>query len=351
MGTIRQDAINTYEAVPDKIPAGMLSSPHIRYCVEKFKIIGSFEEKCLSSATYHMRLGSKALTWENGKKTEYNLADKINKNKDITNELVLKPNSLTLVTTIETFNLPKDIIARFNLKSSWVHKGILLGTGPIVDPELQANLLIPLHNFSNSNISIKYGEKLISVEFTKTLNPNDTFYIKANDIAKYKPNEHWKFDFESYWKRIGQSTVESSVSFTLSEMSDTLKKANDRVKFFSIAAIIGSIGVFIALITLVFTTWMVIDDANQQVKNAEKIIQDTHLENFEEKNLALNNDLRNFKALYKKTMNDNIELTRRVTELEKKITFIVTNTTNNKVKTNSLEQNLRCNTNNNNDVK
>ena len=86
-----------------------------------------------------MRIGGKVLTWNKGEKVEYRLGDQDDLNKKLRSKVVLKPNSLTFVTTIEKFNLPKDIIARFNLKSKWVHQGLLLGTGPIVDPELNAN--------------------------------------------------------------------------------------------------------------------------------------------------------------------------------------------------------------------
>ena len=156
-------AVNTYG--DENIPSGMLSSPHIAYCAQKYRIIENYDESCLGPATYHMRLGGKVLTWEFGERVEYFLGENDNKKKNIRKKVILKPNSLTFITTIESFNLPKDIIARFNLKSKWVHQGILLGTGPIVDPELVANLLIPLHNFSNRDVEIEFNKKIISVEF------------------------------------------------------------------------------------------------------------------------------------------------------------------------------------------
>lgn len=68
MSNKKSNAINTYDQKPDLIPQGMLSAAHIRYCVKKFKIFTDYKESCLSSATYHMRLGGQALTWDNGKK-------------------------------------------------------------------------------------------------------------------------------------------------------------------------------------------------------------------------------------------------------------------------------------------
>lgn len=130
----QSNAQNTY--CDANIHSGMLSSPLIAYCVDKFGIIKHYEEKCLGPTTYHMRIGHEVLTWDNGKKVEYTLGAEEDKNKNIITSVEFKPNSLTFVTTIEEFNLTKDIIARYNLKSKWVHQGLLLGTGPIVDPEL-----------------------------------------------------------------------------------------------------------------------------------------------------------------------------------------------------------------------
>ena len=112
----KSNAQNTY--CDSNIHSGMLSSPLIAYCVDKFGIIKNYEKKCLGPATYHMRIGHEVLTWDNGKKLEYTLGAEEDKNKNIITSVEFKPNSLTFVTTIEEFNLPKDIIARYNLKSA-----------------------------------------------------------------------------------------------------------------------------------------------------------------------------------------------------------------------------------------
>ncbi len=290
-------AVNTYDSCPE-IPSGMLSSPHIRFCVEKYKIFSQFKESCLTSATYHMRLGGKILTWEGGEKKAYDLGEEVDLNKNIKKEVKLKPNSLTFVTTIEKFNLPKDIIARFNLKSGWVHKGLLLGTGPIVDPELQANLLIPLHNFSNDEVVISYGEKLISVEFTKTLNPSDTFDLKNGQKAKYIENDNWNFDFDGYLKRLGGHQVESSIfaqrleyQKTYDRVNKTLEDVSKKFDQFSFVGALTLAGTFVGLIVLVFTTWMLINDAYQKANQASSLIQHAEKQSFDVDNFALSSSV------------------------------------------------------------
>ena len=264
------EAVNTYEQGGRKILAGMLSSPHIRYLVDEFEIIEGFQEECLDSATYHMRIGGKVVTSEDGKIVDFELGEEEDKNKNVRKKFELKPNSLAFVTTIEKFNLPKDIIARYNLKSKWVHKGLLLGTGPIVDPELNARLLIPLHNFSSQPVLLSFNEKLISVEFTKTLNPNDRFTLRSGKISSYVKNRSRIFDFDGYLNRIGGRIAESSVSSKFYEYDKTIETSKKRLRNFSLAGAIAISSVLIALLSLFYASFNLTSDANKYVADAEK---------------------------------------------------------------------------------
>lgn len=49
-----------------------------------------------------------------------------------------------------------------------MHRGLLLGTGPIVDPGYWGKLCIPLHNLTDEDHRILQHEGLIWIEFTKT---------------------------------------------------------------------------------------------------------------------------------------------------------------------------------------
>lgn len=311
-------AVNTHliENIDSILPIGMLSSPQIAYCILEFNIIENYDLQCLGPATYNMRLGGRVLSWNNGQKEDYLLDETDDKNKNIRRILTLRPNSLTFVTTIEKFHLPKDIIARFNLKSKFIHKGLLLGTGPIVDPELHANLLIPLHNFSSNDIDIEFGEEIISVEFTKTLNP-DAVFDKEN--CEYVCNEHWDYNFEKYRDRIGKGVIESSVESTLNKYGKTLKDyevsldsikneyrismdefkndvknalvnaTDENKKSLEVFNWIGGLtafGTFVGLIVLVFTTYQLTKGSFDQLTEATNIVKECKEQNLDYRSLA-----------------------------------------------------------------
>jgi len=79
----------------------------------------------------------------------------------------LKRNSICFFSPDVVFRIPSYMALRFNLRIKHVHRGLLLGTGPLVDPGYCGRLLIPLHNLTSQPYRIRFGEGLIWVEFTK----------------------------------------------------------------------------------------------------------------------------------------------------------------------------------------
>ena len=263
-----RQTVNTY-CDSSFLDAGMLSAPQIHYFAQKYNIIDGFDEKQLKAAVYEMRLGEVAVRWEGKTELRFDLNSGNPSRWDTflekasgldifplnyvptlitSSTLLLPPNSLTFVTTVERFNLPRDIIARFNLKSKLVHKGLLLGTGPIVDPGFKSKIVIPLHNFSNIPLQLKYNEGFISVEFTRTLNP-DKDNIDGYDVKRVQ-NDSANTPVEEFFKNT--KYVESSVYSALSQSERMVKRANTTVKRLTGIGIIAILALFIA-------SWSLID--------------------------------------------------------------------------------------------
>jgi len=217
-----------------------------------------------------MRVGGSVLTWNRGEKIEFELGVNEDKNKNIRKSVELQPNSLTFLTTIEEFQLTKDVIARFNLKSKWVHQGLLLGTGPIVDPQLHARLLIPVHNFSSQTVTMNYGQEFISVEFTKTLDPDSELPLSNGKTTKFVENPNWLFDFYKYRERIENKKVVSSVQNQFEEINDKIdaakseydilkKDTEQEIKTLKKYNVFGIIAVLISIFLLILSTWNLIE--------------------------------------------------------------------------------------------
>ena len=61
-------------------------------------------------------------------------------------------------------------------------QGLLLGTGPLVDPGYEGHLLVPLHNLTTNKYVMREGETFAWVEFTK-IAPNAAWH-GDNDIIE-----------------------------------------------------------------------------------------------------------------------------------------------------------------------
>ena len=141
-------------------PALLSADNIIMYAKKTGMIYPLFEEgERMKKASYQGRIGEKAY--------EFNDSQELVIIPMNNNELVVKANSIVFVECDLDFRLPDFIAVRFNLHIRHVHRGLLLGTGPLVDPGYWGKLCIPLHNLTDRNYPIPRNKGLIWVEFTK----------------------------------------------------------------------------------------------------------------------------------------------------------------------------------------
>lgn len=173
-----------------KIPAALLNSADIHSYVNATGMIDPFDENDLKSASYAARIAGECRYWDE-KKEKF---ETLNLAEDGDKKLVLKPNSIAFVGIEPTFRLPDYIALRFNLKITNVYRGLLLGTGPLIDPGFEGKITIPLHNLTNNEYVFSYGEALIWIEFTKTsplpgikkLDEDQYAHLEESRCKKYK---------------------------------------------------------------------------------------------------------------------------------------------------------------------
>jgi deoxycytidine triphosphate deaminase len=150
-----------------KSPAALLSADDIIRYVEKTGMISPFdgrsgEKSPLKAASYESKIGNEAFIYEKGVNYPKKIYDG---SQDF---LEIPANSIVFVESDIYFRLPPFMAVRFNLQINHVHRGLLLGTGPLVDPGFWGKLCIPLHNLTNEPYHIAKDDGLIWIEFTKT---------------------------------------------------------------------------------------------------------------------------------------------------------------------------------------
>lgn len=142
------------------IAPSLLSSEHIREYVRNTGLIAPFYENRLKKASYEGRIGDSVYMYDDS--NNLSVVPPIDGFIEIPGSRIvfLKPDVI--------FRLPPYIAVRFNLHIRHVHRGLLLGTGPLVDPGYWGTLCIPIHNLTSRAYKIRLDEPLLWFEFTKT---------------------------------------------------------------------------------------------------------------------------------------------------------------------------------------
>lgn len=232
----------------DKIPPSLLSAEHIRLVVKKTGLISPFflggKKKRLKKASYEGRIGEKAYVFKDGKLIPATFND---------DKLFIPANSIVFAESDLDFRLPEYIALRFNLHIEHVHRGLLLGTGPLVDPGYWGKLCIPLHNLTSEDYEISRDEGLIWIEFTKTTSDIDN---AANAIG-VAPNTTEYWDIDRFIKKAAKGVsgavnvpIQSSIGGALLSASKAAQTAKNQTLWLSGVSIVGVIALIVAVATL-----------------------------------------------------------------------------------------------------
>ena len=281
-----------------EIPPSLLSAEHIKKYVTATGAIAPFyieggRNSRLKKASYEGRIGERAYMYNRkGMLEGLGLGD----------ELRVEANSIVFVECDLDFRLPDHIALRFNLQIRHVHRGLLLGTGPLVDPGYWGKLCIPLHNLTDEDYSISRDDGLIWVEFTKTTEA----HRGSGDLGRPpldKREEYWKIqEFIERAARpmngIGESVhTRSSISKVIDRAesasssaeqaersaTDAKNQASRMSKNITLGGIIAGVVAFITIATFIYTVYSSltsrIDDLQSRSSYNESVYTDKELKN------------------------------------------------------------------------
>lgn len=232
----RFEVYKDFDPFPEIATSVLNSADFVDY-VSATGMLFPFDSEKIKPASYGLKLQGKAVYWD----------DKGNRVVKVINKgdkFILPRNSIVFVSVPQTLRLPYYIIARFNLKINHIYKGILLGTGPIIDAGFVGKLSIPLHNLTNNDYEFVGGETLIWMEFQKISLPHP-FASNENKRAKLTPPRRFgvyreysneknflKRDVEDYLKDAHHGPIESSlpnIVKTYEKIEGDVKKERDKV--------------------------------------------------------------------------------------------------------------------------
>ncbi|MFH1884719.1 MAG: hypothetical protein ABIL62_18630 [Planctomycetota bacterium] len=152
----------------------VLLSDQIAYYVEKVNMISPFDPEAIRPASYVLHVGSEYYIDET--------PSKLNEGE----EIIIPENGLVYVQTREWLNIAYYLIARYNLEVRQLYRGFLLDDGLQIDPGYHGHFYCPIHNLTNQEKKLKYGDRFVVIDFIRTSPFKTTQGIDLNSIDKEK---------------------------------------------------------------------------------------------------------------------------------------------------------------------
>lgn len=142
---------------------------------EKSLIIEPIEKEQIQPASVDIRLGNTFSIVEDSSIGIINLENEI-KYKTITSDTyILLPNQFVLATTMEYFDLPNNLTAFVEGRSSLGRMGLFIQNAGWVDPGFKGEITLELYNANRCAIELKAGRRVGQLVFAKmdntALNP------------------------------------------------------------------------------------------------------------------------------------------------------------------------------------
>jgi deoxycytidine triphosphate deaminase len=152
----------------DNPPIGVLLSDEIEHYVGAFQMIHPFIKDRLKPAGYELTVGDEYVL--GGERSELKRDSQIR----------IPPFNVVVIKTAETINLPRFLIARWNIRVVWAYEGLLWVGGPQVDPGWVGHLFCPLYNLSDKEVCLRYADPIALMDFVTTTP------FKPNQSREYK---------------------------------------------------------------------------------------------------------------------------------------------------------------------
>jgi hypothetical protein len=254
-----------------KIPPALLNSADIQAYQDCCDLIQNdpFSLERLKPASYEIGFNGDAYWWDlTGPRKHQRI--------DGDTPLHVRKNSIVYISPNAKFALPDFIAIRFNLRINLVHRGLLLGTGPLVDPGFEGRLLIPLHNLTSEDIEIDPKEGFIWIEFTKISplnNPQQKKSLWGQNEYLYRefPESKKNLEPSDYFRGAGGGPFRSS----LVDLLEAAKQIEERVRRY---AIFGILGLAVAIGSLLLSAYALHVQSANAIRAATQWVYDADKE-------------------------------------------------------------------------
>ena len=171
----------------------VLSDKTIKEELDKGRIVISpLDPSDIQPASVDLHLDRKLLVFTNSRRPYIDVKESLS---DLTESVeikdsvpfILHPGEFVLGSTLEHIELPDDLVARLEGKSSLGRIGLVIhSTAGFVDPGWKGNLTLELSNLSRLPITLYVGMKIGQISYLRLTTPAERLYGSSSLGSKYQ---------------------------------------------------------------------------------------------------------------------------------------------------------------------
>ncbi len=171
----------------------VLSDRTIKEQISKGRIvIDPLDEQDIQPASVDVRLDHRVLVFRNARRPYIDLRDRTDDLTELVEieedgGLTLHPGEFVLAGTVEHIEVPDDLVARLEGKSSLGRVGLVIhSTAGYVDPGWKGRLTLELTNIARLPIVLYRGMKIGQISFLNLTTPAERLYGSTSLGSKYQ---------------------------------------------------------------------------------------------------------------------------------------------------------------------
>lgn len=155
-------------------------------------VIDPLGEGCIQPASVDVHLGSQILVFRNSRRPfidiredTADLTEMVETGEDV--PFILHPGEFVLGSTLENIEIPGNLVARLEGKSSLGRIGLLIhSTAGYVDPGWKGHLTLELSNVANLPVTLYYRMKIGQLSFLRLTTEAEQLYGSPGLGSKYQ---------------------------------------------------------------------------------------------------------------------------------------------------------------------
>jgi hypothetical protein len=206
--------------------------------------------------------------------------------------------------------MPAYLAGRFNLLIRDVYRGLLVGTGPLVDPGFNGILSIPVHNFTSNKYVLSAGEGFVYFEFTKLSWSNPETGKRPgwvvdpiNSQPPFPASKSERKNLDDYITlATGGGPPQNAINLEIQRLSKINKKAKRRLSVITLGAFSAALLFAITVGGVVVAAYQLFLGVQQYTQAAQKDILDAHeklaseMKSLRTEQEKLGSDVKSFRA-------------------------------------------------------